>query len=87
MHCLLISTFQRIYLFQLNSNHKHFTGHRSKLVHSGITKACSEKSYHVHLSDDKNHQFFVHLALTNMINNAKAPDYSYIVTESDNCKV
>ena len=54
------------------------------IVHSGITKACSEKTYHVHLSDDKKHdQFFVHLELTNMINNANALDHSYIITESD----
>ena len=65
----------------------HWT-HKQVIVHSGITKACSEKSYHVHLSDDKkNDQFFVHLALTNMIINAKAPDHSYIVIESNNCKV
>ena len=51
--------------------------HEQVTVHSGITKACSEKNYHVHLSYDKKHdQFFVHLALTNMINNAKASDHS-----------
>ena len=51
--------------------------HEQVTVHSGITKACSEKNYHVHLTYGKKHdQFFVHLALTNMINNAKALDHS-----------
>ena len=31
-------------------------------------------------------QFFVQLAFTDMINN-KAPDHSYTVIESDNCKL
>ena len=62
--------------------------HRQVTLHSGIAKTSSEKNYHVHLPDDRSHdQSFVHLALTNMINNAKAPDHSYIVTKSDNCKV
>ena len=58
--------------------------HEQVTVHSGITKACCEKNYHVHLSHDKKHeQFVLHLALTDMINNANAPDHSYIVTERD----
>ena len=58
--------------------------HEQVTVHSGITKACCEKNYHVHLSHDKKQeQFVLHLALTNMINNTNAPDHSYIVTERD----
>ena len=45
-------------------------------------------SYHVLLSDDKkNDQLFVHLVLSDKINNSKAPDHNYIVIESDSCKV
>ena len=86
MHCLSTLTFQRIYLFQLNSNHKVFTGHTSKLLYTQELPKPIVKKATMFTCQMTNDQFFVHLALTDMINNAKAPDHSYTVIESNNCK-
>ena len=87
MHFLSTLTFQRIYLFQLNSNHKVFTGHTSKLLYTQELPKPIVKKATMFTCQMTNDQFFVHLALTDMINNAKATDHSYTVIESNNYKV
>ena len=62
--------------------------HEQVSIHSGITKANGEKTYHAYFSDDKVHdQVYVDLAFQEMLKEENVEMAEAIIITTDNCSV